>query len=136
MGCRNDYTPPNRQQAYSKLTCECIVYALTKLERKIPTWIAQAAKAEYGNADRCEEATIKLCDLLKGLPLDTFNDIVYDRTKEARALANWWDEHQEEDRKREEREAEKKRQRQLVKSAKAMLTDEEWKAVLEYAKQR
>lgn len=77
-----------------------------------------------------QENTRFLCSTIKKMSQHQLDTIVYDgRIKEARDLADWWEEHQEMDRKREKEEGERARLRKLKKGALAKLTDEE-RAVL------
>lgn len=73
-----------------------------------------------------QENTRFLCSTLKKMSKDQLDTIVYDgRIKEARDLADWWEEHQEMDRQREKEEGEKARLRKVKKDALAKLTLEE-----------
>jgi hypothetical protein len=61
---------------------------------------------------------------------DQLNTIVYNgRDATSRDLADWWDEHEEADRKREAKEQEQARQRALAESAMQKISREELAAL-------
>jgi hypothetical protein len=130
MPCRSDYMEPNDRELNQKLVGQLLIYVLASLHRPIPKEYIIAATHSYGEGVVLEKDVPKLCSILKSLNREQLNDVVYDaRNKDARKLADWWEEHQEADRKREaEEEAEKKRKK-IAKQALAKLTKEEKEAL-------
>jgi hypothetical protein len=104
MPCNSDYLTPTRLEVESRKTAENIKYLLTELKLEVPSLIENATGC-YGDRHIADTMVSTLCKLCKGLTKDEMDKIVYGRTKEARQLADWWEEHQEADRLREEKES-------------------------------
>lgn len=110
MPCRSDYMEPNAREAESKLVCQLLKYVF-KAANIQPTQsvidrVEVGIKEYYGNPNFLDADTDLLCQLLRTLPEDKANVILYDgRNANARKLAEWWEHHQEADRKREANEA-------------------------------
>ncbi len=122
MPCRSDYLEPNARERESKRAAKCFVLLATKIGVTVPKLIAKAAKDNYGNVEHADEITAALCGLCKGTP----EVIIYDgRDKNMRKVADWWDEHQEADRKREREEAEEANRQKLAKQGRDKLSEEE-----------
>ena len=98
MGCRSDYMQPSQAEIESKKLCEHLSYLLPLASIAVPDWVNAGAKDCYGCLTKVNEATVLLCDTLKSLSKNDFDVIVYDgHSKRARALADWWEAHQEMD---------------------------------------
>lgn len=98
MPCRSDYMEPSKAEIESKKLCEHLAYLLPLASITVPDWVTVGVKEYYGNPAKVNEATVLLCDTLKSLTKGQFDIIVYDgHSKRARALADWWDAHQEMD---------------------------------------
>ena len=80
-------------------------------------------------------ATDRLCAILREFydrNYELFEEIVYNaRDKDSRKLADWWEHHEEVDRKRRDKEDREARHRDLMNSVKAKLTADEYQAVME-----
>ena len=116
MPCRSDYMEPTARETESKRVAKHIIYLYTKLDivKHIPQTVHDAAKNTYGDANRCDEFTKLLCGTIQGYPIHDVHAIIYNgRDAEARKLADWWDEHQIVDKRREKEEA-KEAERQAV----------------------
>lgn len=115
MPCRSDYMEPNNRERELKRAAGLLAYTYTQIGKPVPDWVAYEARNEY--ASRGESIT-DLCATLRTLTPDQTAAIVYNaHNATARDLANWWEEHQEEDRKREAAEAleeERLRKKQLI----------------------
>lgn len=108
MPCRSDHMEPNAREVESKLVAEHIVYFFTEIDiaDKIPEDVAKAAKEYYGDPDKCDLFTALLCNAIEQCPVHEGHAVIYNgRKKKSRALADWWENHKEVDRKREEEEA-------------------------------
>ncbi|AFU87818.1 hypothetical protein CcrKarma_gp301 [Caulobacter virus Karma] len=107
MPCNSEYQQPNAREAESKKVAGLLVYVHDKLGRTdLSSSIRTIANIYYGAPGRCDELTERLCSMLRDLTLDEQNEVIYDgRNPKARELADWWERHQEHDRKRAEAEA-------------------------------
>lgn len=142
MGCNSDYMMPHHEEINSKETAQHLVYVFTKMgkEQELPEYVVKAAQEYYGNPQKLNDMVVMLCDTLTHMKKATLEKIVYDaHSKEARTLANWWDEHKEADQKRLEAEAkqlahekQEKEGKALAKKAAAKLTPEELAAIRKY----
>ena len=72
----------------------------SRLEVPIASWIAEIAGNDYPTAERANELAQLLCELCSNMTHEQSEEIIYARTKSARRLANWWEDHQEYDRKK------------------------------------
>jgi len=107
-------------------TAELLVFVKTELGLNISKRLLNASENIYCKADYVPE----LCKTIRTLDETQLNQIVYNaRRKQSRALADWWDEHQEADRQREEAEANERKRKALRKVALAKLTKEEREAL-------
>lgn len=93
----------NGSEVKSREIAEMLVYTLESLGRPVETWI-KSATGYYGDTNSLNEMVVMLCELCSNMSEDQKEKIIYDRIAIARALANWWDEHQEADKKRKEKE--------------------------------
>ena len=101
MPCNSDYLEVSGQELESKRVCELLIYLYGKIQKEIPLWVAEAANDYYGNVRRLDEATALLCGCIRTLTKDEIDSFVYNgRSKSARKLADWWDRHQEWDKRR------------------------------------
>lgn len=131
MPCRSDYMEPTQKESLLQETAQLLIYVRmnTKSGVKIDDKLKAAARDIYCRRDYVPE----LCAAMHELTEDQMDRIVYDgRNRDARRLADWWDEHQEADRKRLEadrkrleEEARQRKQDELRESALAKLTPEE-----------
>ena len=134
MPCKSDYLEPNRREIESKRVARLLVYVYTALDRvdELDVDVIKAAKNTYGNTALLEPMVVTLCTILRGLDSDRINEIVYDGRKPlARDLADWWDEHQEADRKRLAKQKQIAVKEKLRKQAIDKLTPDELAALLE-----
>lgn len=92
MPCDSSYMEPTTKERKLKETTALLVYTLEALGHKLPQDIIDQNNDYYGHGvDRVPE----LCALLKNMSEMELERIVYDgRSKNARDLANWWEEHQ------------------------------------------
>jgi len=101
-------------------------YALVETNQRVPGKVADAANNHYCTTDFVSH----LCDLIKSMDSDTRVRVVYNPyNKTSRQLADWWETHQEADRKREAAERKAAREKELFESAVSKLTPEEFAAI-------
>lgn len=130
MPCNCDYMEPTTHEIRSKETAQHLVYVHKKLKTKAPEDVVKAANDTYGNLGKLNEMVVSLCDILTNMDEDVRDAIVYNaKDKESRALANWWEEHQEADRQRIAKEKKEKKEKSLAEKAKAKLSSEELAAL-------
>ncbi len=130
MPCDSSYLDPKGREKQLQNAAKLLVFLHKQLGRPIKNWIVKESKEIYCQN---EKLVPLLCQTLKDLPEDVRNSIVYNaHNKDARKLADWWEEHieaDEADKEREEREPEEKRRLELKKQALSKLTPEEIKAL-------
>jgi hypothetical protein len=92
--------------------------------------VIQAAQDEYCDSSKMEEFAVLLCHSCRRLTFEQEESFIYDgRNSEARKLAEWWDAHQEHDRKREAEEAKAAEQLEKRNEVLAKLTPAERSAL-------
>lgn len=124
MPCRSDYMEPTKKEALLQETARLLIYVRmnTNSGVKVTDKLKNAARDSYCRHDYVSE----LCAAIHALTEEEMDRIVYDgRNSEARKLADWWDKHQEADRRRLEEEYRQLRRDELRKSGIAKLTPEE-----------
>ena len=103
MPCDSSYMEATPQEAESKRVAELLSYILPCIGEKVDEAIELAADDYYGNKDKLDEWTARLCQICGDLDEDQQSEYLYDGTiKSARRLADWWEDHQEQDRRRKE----------------------------------
>lgn len=127
MPCQSEYLEPSPGERECRNMCELIVFVSQNSYQFIaPDWAIKGAESCYGASGKLHEATRLLCKWCKMLP----EEFIYNgRKRGCRNLANWWEKHQEHDRKREAKELHNRRQGELKKQALAKLTKEEIEAL-------
>ncbi len=98
MACR--YDGPNQLEEESREVAKHLV-RLSKFKLiKVDKEIREASKSTFGCRDKIHEFTELLCTTLRNMPENVQEVVIYNgRDPEARKLADWWDKHQEADRK-------------------------------------
>ena len=98
MPCNSDYMEPNAIEKNTKQTAQNLVYVYKSLGKDIPKAYKEAAESYYPNTKLLNEMVVHLCSILRQMPHDEMDKIVYDgRNSNARKLADWWDEHKKAD---------------------------------------
>lgn len=101
MPCRSDYLEPTRREEELQRAARLYMFLLEQTGEKVPAKLSKTAFDIYASTDYVPQ----LCAAIRALDPTQLNAIVYDgRNKQSRELADWWDEHQEADRKREQHE--------------------------------
>ncbi|MGB5811743.1 MAG: hypothetical protein WBG86_14495 [Polyangiales bacterium] len=99
MPCDASHMEPTALEREAKLLGELIVDVSNILGGRAPDWASEGARDQYGHGvlERIDQATKMLCKLMPNVP----DAILYDgRSRRSRRLADWWDTHQEEDRRK------------------------------------
>lgn len=100
------------------------------LENKLNVTIAQTHNLSLTQKN-LDYLTDALCSTLQVMSEEQKDSTIYNgRDPYARMVADWWDQHQELDRLRLSHEAEEERQNQLIESARAKLTEDEFWAIV------
>jgi len=104
----DEYVPSARENALA--TARFLLrYVLPALGKPVPDW---AQVVGYSDIKRCDEAVSLLCETLRAMKPAQFKRIVHDGSNPlARRLADWWDQHQEADRRRSETPGQGKKRR-------------------------
>jgi hypothetical protein len=111
---------PTKEESNRKEVSEFLVFVDKKLGATTPKKILDASQDSYGNGVELNDVVALLCTILSNLSPEQQEFIIYDaRDKTSRRLADWWEEHQEADRKR------------LKKELKAVKDEEDRKVALD-----
>lgn len=117
MPCRSDYMEPTHKERLLQETALLFAYAIDALGEEVPDSVHQAAADQYCRVDFVPE----LCQLIRNMTEDECDRIVYNpRSKISRSLADWWETHEEADRKRDAEQKQDRYEQVLMK-----LSDEE-----------
>jgi hypothetical protein len=116
-----------------KAAAEHIVFFLTERgeTKSIPEMARNAIKnSGWGREESLDKLTEFLCNEIQSVSERVAHAIIYNsRSRKARELANWWEDHQELDRKREVKAAKKTKIEEELKRVYDSLTDHQ-RAVL------
>jgi hypothetical protein len=128
MPCRSDYMEPTNKELLLRETAQLLIYVRMNTSRGIR--ISNTLKAASQDSYCKEDYVAELCSAIRALAPEEMDRIVYDgRNSEARKLADWWDKHQEADRKRQEEEEREQKRTDLRNAGLAKLTPEEIEAL-------
>lgn len=108
MPCKSDYMAPTGYELKIVATAKLLKYVAESLGRDVHPDVEYLSQdCNYSCVTRVKGDAIveSLCTVMRGLNADTIDRVVYQtRSRDARALADWWEEHQAADRKREAKE--------------------------------
>lgn len=94
--CNSEHMEPTYMEIESKHLCEHIVYLLPLLNRKVPSWAKSGAEDYYGNCPKRSEAEQILISTIESMTPAQKDRYIYDgRNKNARKLADWYDNYSE-----------------------------------------
>lgn len=138
MPCNCDHMEPTAAEIHRKNAAIGLRYLLKELGKQVPRHVIRGAIDSYGNPGLDDEDinVRSLCELMHELnedhPAETFDKLVYNgRKREARLLAEWWEEHQEEDRIRQAEEDETEEYNRIVEKIRSYLTPDEFDIVFD-----
>lgn len=126
MPCQSDYLEPTRRERELQRAARLLVYVRQQLGVAIPGHLLAAADSIY-----CADDFVPaLCAALLSLAPERRDALIYNsRDRQARDLADWWEDHQEADRRRVEREQAEAAAAEARAKALAKLTPEERRAL-------
>ena len=126
MPCRSDYMEPTHKERLLQETAQLYEYALFEMNVIVPADVKAAAKNIYCRKDFVPD----LCELVTNMNDLQRQRVVYNAYhKMSRKLADWWEKHQEADRRRIEQEQIESIRQEIALSALSKLTDAEKKAL-------
>lgn len=129
MPCRCDYMEATEREEESRQVCILLKYLLKAMNIPVSKEIEKGVNY-YGDLENLDKNTDRLCGLCNDLSEAEKDKYIYNgKNKDARRLADWWDEHQLADKKRILREEKQKQRKLLVEQALAKLTPEEQEAL-------
>lgn len=123
MPCRSDYLDPTNFERKISETAKLLLWFINKVEiryKGTQIRIKEIGNNPYPTKEDGDFVVALLCKELHNLKAKDkakFESIVYDRNKEARELANWWEDHEKADNIRINKDAER-RDNEWVKFAK------------------
>jgi hypothetical protein len=113
---------PTNKEIQLQRTARLLKFVNQQLDIPVSQKLREAAKNSYCTDDYVPV----LCKTIRGMTEDQLNTIVYNgRDATSRDLADWWDEHEAADRRREAKEQERARQQALAESAMQKISREE-----------
>ena len=122
MPCRSDYMEPTHKERLLQETAQLLMYVRDQLKMQPSTALKAAATNIYCTSDYVSD----LCHIIHTMTDDDRERIVYDaRNPQSRKLADWWEKHQEADRKREAEEDEAIARQEAYEAVIMKLSDEE-----------
>lgn len=126
MACRVE--PPSDANVYYRKTAKLLAYVYSSLDLGVPRDVLNAAAEPFCFADFSQQ----LCARLKAMTPDQISGIVYNaRDPDSRRLADWWEEHQENDARHAKEEQNKIKKQELQARALEKLTPEERAAFMD-----
>lgn len=100
MPCNCDHMEPTARERHQREAATHLVYIYGRMGQPVPAEIARCAADIYGG--QTDEWVKFLCTMFKEMNQEQIDRIVYDaKDKRSRALADWYEEHQEVDRQRD-----------------------------------
>ena len=134
MPCNSDHMEPTGRELYSQETAGCLIYVLNSLHREAPAYLSKIVNFGYSDISKINDMTQELCALIQGMSVDEAEAIIWNgRNSSARALANWWQRHEINDKIRIAAEEAERSRILLREKAMSKLTEEELEAIgLEY----
>jgi hypothetical protein len=117
---------PTHKERLLQETALLLAYALDALGEEVLDSVHQAASDQYCRRDYVPD----LCKLISEMTDDERKRIVYNPySKTSRSLADWWEKHQEADRKQHEKEQDALRKQEQYEQVIMKLSDEEIAAI-------
>lgn len=128
MPCDSSYLEATGREKELHRAAQLLVYVRQKQGYNVEPFVQGAANDYYGNND--DRPLKLLCETLTNMDPKKRDKIIYEpHSRVARDLANWWEEHQEADKKRVEAETRQTQNIETRKHAIAKLTKAEREAL-------
>lgn len=108
MPCDSSYMEPTAYELQIINTARLLVHVLRSTGQNVPSGIENIAENRQGMIGRKagDNIVAAMCEVMHGLTPEQVEELAYKpRNKTARALADWWEEHQAADKAREAIEA-------------------------------
>lgn len=91
MPCNGDYLKSTDRERQLQRAAGLLVYVYQETGHSVPAWAIAEAGNMYASDERC---ITELCAVLKAMEPAARDALVYNaRSKVARHLADWWEEH-------------------------------------------
>lgn len=144
MPCRCDYLEPSEREIESKRVAELLLFLENSSKDFVSGFDKKTLKSissdPYGGLKYLDKMVAALCSICSSMTEEQRNKYIYDgRIKECRDIADWWEKHQEADRKRliEERrkakaKADKEKEKDQVKKILRGLSKEDQALIKKY----
>lgn len=139
MPCNSDHMAPTERERARKHAATLLIFVRNETGTPVEPWVLEDSNGAYPLDDR---SYVELCRTLREMEPSDRDLLLYKdaHNRMRRDLATWWEEHLEDDRRREEHEREqarreaeardaKAKQEALLQSARDKLTPEELEAV-------
>lgn len=127
MPCDSSYLGRSEREEQLQRAAKLLVFVRQATGVEPEPWALKQAGEYYAKDER---AVTELCAALKGMDPDQRERIVYDaHNRDARDLADWWEDHQQADAEREEKEKEEKERKKLAAAARKKLSQTEREAL-------
>lgn len=128
MPCESAYLAPTHHESQRQRACKLLVWLRGQLQMDRDPEAERGASNIYGSCSINPHQ--ELCRIIGTMTLSVMEAIIYNaKDRTARDLADWWEDHQEADRKREEAAATIKANAELSVGALKKLTPEERKVL-------
>lgn len=123
MPCNSEYMEPSVAERQCRDAAQLLIYVLTELGKNVPKYLREDAEDIYGGHSG-DKYMKRLCKELSEMEELQIDRIVYNaRSSESRRLADWWEEHQRQDKIREMIETKKKKLAPFVDMSREELID-------------
>lgn len=131
MGCNSQYMESTHEERFRKNTHALLAYAYRSLGLPVPDKVKTGANNYYGDGGySSDDVTSKLCALIRTMNAEDMTRIVYNaKNRDARKLADWWEDHEKADKIRAIEEAKEQQMKNLAQQAAAKLTKQELAAL-------
>lgn len=123
MPCQCYYMAPSERERESIEVAEFLLRLRNDFKLEVDggsKWTKKALReitnSTYGSLEEVDDLTEELCALCRAIETDRelADKVIYDgRSKQSRDLANWWQEHQKLDKKREQRKSRPRAKRRV-----------------------
>lgn len=105
MPCNSDYQNPSTYDVDISQTVKNLIFVLNELGIQTNNELAAAYRQCFFSKEEGDKWTAELCSRLSSLSKKDKNRIIYNaKSAKSRRLADWYEEHQEADKKREAKE--------------------------------